>query len=156
MEGHFRLVYLKSTEPDKLTLDESSPSYNSREIQSIASTPHTNNPESFSSQTVLSHVKTDLIHPDPRVRMLAIQYLRKSDAPTTVSLLQGMLSDHDPGVKAKVISSLTKFRNPVLFRLIKKFLKDSDPGVRIAALRGMFQLGERIDLNILHHHHFSF
>jgi HEAT repeat protein len=33
--------------------------------------------------------------------------------------------------------------------LLKKYLRDSDPRVRIAALRGMFQYQEKIDLNIL-------
>jgi len=32
---------------------------------------------------------------------------------------------------------------------LKRHLKDKDPMVRITALRGMFQLGEKIDLNIL-------
>ena len=34
------------------------------------------------------------------------------------------------------------------FYALRKYLRDSDPGVRIAALRGMFQFQEKIDLNI--------
>jgi len=145
----FRLIYLKSIEPEKSTLDESSSSHAPQETSRETFTIEYNAPETLSTQIILSQAKADLKHPAPKVRMLAIQYLEKSDASIAIPLLQEMLSDRDPGVRVKAISSLVKFRNPTLCPLLKKYVRDSDPMVRIAALRGMLQLGEAIDMNIL-------
>lgn len=149
MGDQFRLIYLKSTGPEESVADDFPPSHDSKEILSVASSSESHTPGTSSYQTVLTQAKDDLKHPDPKVRILAIQYLERSDASTAIPLLQEMLPDHAPSVRAKAISSLIKFRNPAICPLLKKYLKDSDPMVRIAAVRGMFQLGERIDLNHL-------
>jgi HEAT repeat protein len=148
----FRLIYLKSTELEKSPFDESPSSYDPEEISRRAS-PSTeyNILETFSSQTILKQAKVDLNHPDPKVKILGIQYLEKSDPSIAIPLIQEILSDEDPGVRAQAISSLIKFRNPIVSPLLKRYLEDIDSRVRIAAIRGMFQLKERIDLNILLH-----
>jgi HEAT repeat protein len=146
----FRLIYLKSTELEKSTLDEPSSSHDPEGV-SIRGLPSTeyNTPETFSSQAILEQAKTDLKHPDPKVKILAIQYLGKCDPSIAVPLLQEILSDRNPGVRAQAISTLIRFRNPAVIPLLKKYLKDSDPRVRIAALRGVFKHRERMDLNLL-------
>jgi len=147
----FRLAYLKSTGLEKTDLEES---FSSHDDEKMASSPplpaNYNLPETLSSETILKQAKTDLKHPDPKVRVLAIRYyLEKSYPAIPVSLLQEILSDRDPEVMAEALRSLIKFRSPVVSPLLKKHLRDDDPGVRIAALRGMFQYQEKIDLNIL-------
>jgi HEAT repeat protein len=90
-----------------------------------------------------------LKHPDPKVRILAIQFLEKSEPSIALSLLQEILSDRDPEVRVQALNALIKLKNPVVSPLLKKNLKDKDPRVRIAAIRGMFQMGEKIDFNLL-------
>ena len=76
MAERFRLIYLKSTELEKSTLDEPSSSHDPEGV-SIRGLPSTeyNTPETFSSQAILEQAKTDLKHPDPKVKILAIQYI---------------------------------------------------------------------------------
>ena len=151
MGDRFRLIYLKSPELEKDRMAESSSSHDPEETSSnvLSSSTYLNTPNTFSSQTMLKQAKTDLKHPDPKVRILAIQYLEKSDSSTVIPLLQEVLSDQDPSVRAQALSSLIKFQDPVVCPVLKKYLKDSDPRVKIIALRGMFQFNEKIDLNIL-------
>jgi HEAT repeat protein len=147
----FRLNYLKSTGLERLDLDESFSSHDNRKITYPSSPPPGHNiPETFSSEAILKQAKSDLKHPDPKVRILAIRYyLEKSYPSIPVALLQEILSDRDPEVRAKALHSLIKFRSPIISPLLKKHLKDSDPRVRMAALQGMFQYQEKMDLNIL-------
>jgi HEAT repeat protein len=146
----FRLIYLKSPVLEKSTLDESSSSQDSEDISRMAPSPsETRTPEISSSQTILNQAKADLKHPDPKVKILAIQYLEKCELSIALPLLQDILSDRDAGVRAQALNALIKLRNPVVPSLVKKYLKDKDPSVRVAALRAMFQMGEKIDLNIL-------
>ena len=146
----FRLTYLKSTGLEKLESEEPSSSYGYGKMATPSPpSPGDKIPGTFSSEAVLKQAKTDLRHPDPQVRILAIRYyLEKSYPSIPLSLLQEILSDQDPDVRAQALHSLVKFRSPIISPLFKKYLKDSDPRVRIAALRGMFQYQERIDLNI--------
>jgi HEAT repeat protein len=108
-----------------------------------------NSPDPCPPQTLFSQAKADLKHPDPKIRILAVQFLERAEASTSIPLLQEMVKDRDPGVRAQAVSSLIKFRNPDLSPLLRKSLKDSDPWVRIASLRGLFENGERIDSNTL-------
>jgi len=146
----FRLIYLKSTELGKSKSGESSLSADWEEISKKApSFTEYDRPETFSSEVILKQAKADLKHPDPKVRILAIQYLEKADPSIAMPLLQEILSDRDSGVRTQGLSSMIKFRNPSVYPLLKKCLKDSDFRVRMAALKGMFQYKERIDLNLL-------
>ncbi len=164
MTDRFRLIYLKSTEQEKSDSHESfsshddhkmgnPPSFSSeslpdRQAGTRADTKY-NTPEPLSSETILKQAKADLKHPDPKVRIFAIEYyLEKSYPLIPMSLLQEILSDRDPEVRVQVLRSLIKFRSPIVSPFLKKYLKDSDPKVRIAALRGMFQYQEKIDLNL--------
>jgi HEAT repeat protein len=146
----FRLIYLKSTGLEKSTLDEPSSSHDPQEISKmVPPTPECNLPETFSSQVLLKQVNADLEHPDPKVRISAIQYLEKSGPSIALPLLEEMLSDGDPEVRVQALASLVKFRDPNLIPFLKKYLKDRDPRVRMVALRGIFRNEERIDLNLL-------
>ena len=150
MADRFRLIYFKSPVLERSILDESSSSQDSEDISRMApSSFETRTPEISSSQTILNQAKADLKHPDPKVKILAIQYLERSEPSIALPLLQDILSDRDAGVRAQALNALIKLRNPVVPSLVKKYLKDKDPRVRIAALRAMFQIGEKIDLNIL-------
>jgi HEAT repeat protein len=151
MGDRFRLIYLKSPEIENAALEKSFSSHHPKETSStvLPSSAHVNAPKTLSSQAVLKQAGIDLKHPDPKVRILAIQYLEKSDPSSAIPLLQEVLSDRDPAVRAQTLLSLTKFQDPVVCPLLRRHLKDSDPRVRIAALRGMFQFREKIDLNIL-------
>ena len=146
----FRLTYLKSSGLEK-GIETSSSSYDNGKLasSSIPSPEEDQRPVTLSSEAVLKQAKTDLRHPDPQVRILAIRYyLEKAYPSIPLSLLQEILSDRDPEVRAQALRSLIRFRNPIVSPLLKKYLKDSDARVRIAALRGMFQFQEKIDLNI--------
>jgi len=144
------LTYLKSPGLERSGFEDSSSSYGNERIANPSlPSPGDPIPETFSSEAVLKQAKSDLRHPDPQVRILAIRYyLEKSYPSIPLSLLQEILSDRDPDVRVQALRSLTKFRSPIVSPLLKKYLKDTDPRVRIAALRGMFQYQERIDLNI--------
>ena len=146
----FRLAYLKSTPLEKSDLNGSFSSYEKKKMAApSSSSPEYNIPETFSSEAVLKQAKTDLKHPHPKVRILAIKYyLEKSYPSIPMSFLQEILSDRDPEVRAQALRSLIKFRSPIISPFLKKHLKDNDVQVRIAALRGMFQYREKFDLNI--------
>jgi HEAT repeat protein len=152
MEGsvrdRFRLIYLKSTESEKSSLNGGDLSPESKEKSVIASSSF-RIPETFSSQTRLDQAITDLKHPDPKLRKLAIEYLEKGAPSSAIPFLQESLSDRNPDVRAQAILALIKLKDPDLNRLLKKYLKDSSPKVKIAALRGIFQSREGVDLNIL-------
>jgi ParB family chromosome partitioning protein len=107
-------------------------------------------PDSFSSQVALKQAKLDLMHPDPKIRMLAIRCLEKAEPDIALPLLREMLADRDPEVRVQGLRSLVTFRDPSLFEVIKKQSTDGDPRMRVAALRGLFKQKERIDLNLLH------
>jgi len=94
-------------------------------------------------------VKLDLEHPDPKVRVLAVQYLQQEDPSTALPLLQEALTDRDPEVRAQGIHSLSQLQDPAVSPLLKKYLSDRDPGVRTAALRGLFRRIGKVDLNLL-------
>ncbi len=145
----FRLTYLKSPGLEK-GLEGSSSSYENGKIaNSSVPSSEGQKPVTLSSEAVLKQARTDLRHPDPQVRLLAIRYyLEKTYPSIPLSLLQEILSDRDPDVRAQALRSLIKFRSPIVSPLLRKYLKDSDARVRIAALRGMFQFREKIDLNI--------
>ncbi len=145
----FRLTYLKSPGLEK-GLEGSSSSYEKGKIASSSiPSSEVQNPVALSSEAVLKQARTDLKHPDPQVRLLAIRYyLEKTYPSIPLSLLQEILSDRDPEVRAQALRSLIRFRNPIVSPLLRKYLRDSDARVRIAALRGMFQFQEKIDLNI--------
>jgi len=145
----FRLTYLKSPGLEK-GLETSSSFYDNGKIASSSiPSPEDQRSVTLSSEAVLKQAKTDLRHPDPQVRILAIRYyLEKTYPSIPLSLLQEILSDRDPEVRAQALRSLIRFRSPIISPLFRKYLKDSDARVRIAALRGMFQFQEKIDLNI--------
>ncbi len=147
----FRLIYLKSTGSEKPTLNGPVSSLGLKESPYGDSPSHYfgKTQETFTSQTRLEQAKTDLKHPDPKIRILAIQFLENLAPAVALPLLQEMLSDQNPDVRARTILTLIRQRIPDLNPLLKKFLKDSSPEVKIAALRGVFQYGEGVDLNIL-------
>ena len=150
MGDRFRLIYLKSTGIEKSALEESSSSHDPQEIsKGVFATPEYLIPETYSSRVLLKQAHADLEHPDPKMRISAIQFLEKSDPSIGLPLLQEMLSDQDTEVRVQALSSLVKIRNPDLISLLKKYLRDRDPRVRMVALRGLFRNGERIDLNLL-------
>src|SRR4030066_2418200 len=101
MEGsvrdRFRLVYLKSTESEKSSLNEPIFPQDSKERMTANSSSH-EIAETLASQTRLEQAKTDLKHPAPKLRILAIQYLEKVDPSVAIPLLQETLSDQDPDV----------------------------------------------------------
>jgi len=145
----FRLTYLKSTGLEKIEAEEPFSSGNGKMGCPPSPSPGGLIPEAFSSEAILKQAKSDLKHPDPRVRTFAVRYyLEKSYPAIPLSLLQEILSDQDPDVRAQALHTLVRFRSPVLSPLLRKYLRDSDPRVRIAALRGMFQYQEKIDLNL--------
>ena len=154
MEGsvrdRFRLIYLKSMESEKSTSKEAVLSRDSNESGRTVHSPYQKRAsESFTDRAHLDQAESDLKHPDPKIRILAIRFLEKMDPPLVTSLLQEALSDRDPDVRAQAILALIKFRSPDIKPSLKRYLKDSSPKVKMAALRGIFQFEEGIDLNIL-------
>jgi HEAT repeat protein len=89
------------------------------------------------------------MHPDPKIRMLAIRCLEKAEPGIALPLLQEVLADRDPEVRVQGFHSVVTFRDPSVFDLIRKYSKDVDPRIRLAVLRGLFKQKERIDLNLL-------
>ena len=152
MEGsvrdRFRLIYLKSTESEKSNLNRPEPSSPSNEKNTTASSMY-GIPATFSSQTQFEQAISDLKHPDPKIRKLAIQYLEKGAPAAAIPHLQETLSDQNPDVRAQAILTLIKLKDPDMHRLLKKYLRDSSSMVKIAALRGIFQSREGADLNLL-------
>ena len=153
MEGstrdRFRLIYLKSTGPEKPDLNEPVLYQDPKEERGIPVSSSNEISETFSSQIRLEQAKADLKHPDPKLRMLAVQYLEKADPSVAIPLLQEILSDRNPDVRAQLLLTLMRLKVPDLDLLLKRCLKDSSPKVKIVALRGLFQSQEGVDLNIL-------
>jgi len=146
----FRLIYLKSTDLERSKGDEPPSFYASEEIpRDDSSTTESMRARTYSTQAILRQAHSDLEHPDPRTRILAIRYLENSDPSITLPLLQEVLFDKDPEVRIQALTSLIKFKDSSIFSLLKKSLRDQDPRVRLLAIRGMFRMGEKIDLNIL-------
>ena len=112
----FRLTYLKSAGLEKSDVEKcSSPHGYGKAANPSAPLPGDRIPETFSSEAVLKQAKTDLRHPDPQVRILAIKYyLEKSLPSIPMSLLQEILSDQDPEVRVQALRSLVRFRSPVV------------------------------------------
>jgi HEAT repeat protein len=151
IRDRFRLIYLKSAGSEKSAPNEPVPSPGLKESLNGDSSPYPDGQaeETFSSKTRLEQAKTDLKHPDPKLRILAIQFLRSVDPSVAFPLLQENLSDRNPEVRAQAVLALIKQGTPEVAPLLKKYLKDSSPEVKIAALRGIFLHGEGVDLNIL-------
>ena len=149
MADRFRLIYLKSTGTDKPSLDEPAP-FRGEKISKPVSPLFQNGPlKTLSSDVVLKQVRIDLKHPSPKIRMMAVQYLKHGHPSVAIPLLQEVLSDHDSDVRAEGLSSLANFEDPIVTALLRKYLKDHDPKVRLVALRGTFKRGGQIDLNLL-------
>jgi len=147
----FRLVYLKSTELEKDTPNKLYP-FPLYEEKANRPSAFLKNPapESHTTREILKQAKTDLKHPDPKVRMLAVKfYLEQSHLSIAMPLLQEILSDSDSRVRAEALSTLIAFGNPIVSPFLKKHLRDPDPRVRMVALKGMFQFKEKMDLNLL-------
>jgi len=132
----FRLLYLKST-------DESS------RIHDPKGDPRTTPLSAPVADTLLAQATSDLRHSDPKVRILALQFLERSEFSLAGPLLEEMAADPDPSVRAQALSSLIKFRKPDATPLLKRCLKDGDPWVRIAALRGLFEMDGGVDPHVL-------
>jgi HEAT repeat protein len=84
-------------------------------------------------------VAAAFLRPEPDVRGIAYGFLM-----TGFLISQSAWVAHN-----QALSSLIKFENSNIFPLLKKSLRDKDPRVRLLAVRGMFRMGEKIDLNIL-------
>lgn len=151
MTERFRLAFLRSTTTDRPSVDESSLPPGA---QSIADGPASDRDpsayRSFSSQVTLKQAKLDLMHPDPKIRMMAIQCLEKVEPGIALPLLQEALADRDPEVRAQGFRSLVTFSEPSVFDLIRKYSTDGDPEIRLAVLRGLFKQRKRVDWNLLH------
>lgn len=151
MTDRFRLAFLKSRSTERSSMDESFPPPGPA---SIAARPapdrDPSGPESFSSQVTLKQARLDLMHPDPKIRILAIRCLEKAEPGIALPLLQEMLADRDPEVRVQTLRSLVTFREPSLIDVIKKHSTDGDPRIRLAVLRGLFKQKEWIDSNLLH------
>lgn len=149
MTDRFRLIYLKSTEVEKNPPDKIRPFYKEK---ANSSATFLKDPvlETHATREILKQAKTDLKHPDPKVRILAVKfYLEQSHLSIAMPLLQEILSDSDAGVRSEALSTLITFGNPIVSPFLKKHLRDPDPGIRLVALRGMFQFKEKMDLNLL-------
>jgi HEAT repeat protein len=146
----FRLIYLKSTaaEKDSMTEDDRIQSPGSTKEPDPASSGEKTSYRAFFSKTLLNQAKTDLDHPDPKVRIMAIQFLEKS-GPAFFSAFQEIMSDPDPDVRFEAIRFWAKSEQPLESPLLKRYLKDPDPRIRMVALRGLFRRPEKVDLNLL-------
>jgi HEAT repeat protein len=152
MADRFRLIHFKSTDSERMTSPAAGLTLAAGDRASAGASPSSQGPdgqETISSRTVLNQAKADLKHPDPRVRILSLQYLEKIEASLAVPLLREAVSDPDSRVRGQAVRSLIRFREPGLTPLLRRCLRDSDPGVRMGALRGIFLSGEGIDSNLL-------
>ena len=150
MTDRFRLIHFKSTDSERTAPHTDGFSDHGKEALRKPLSPHApETPETLSSQIVLEQVKADLKHADPRIRILSLQYLEKAGASVAIPLLQEGASDPAPEVRSQAVRSLIRFRDPGVGPFLRKCLRDLHPDVRIAALRGIFQSGEGVDLNIL-------
>ena len=151
MEGsvrdRFRLIYLKSGGSERQAFDDPALPEDPKQRGTPSSAPLFSG--TLSSQMQREQASTDLKHPDPRLRRLAIGYLEKAEPSLAIPSLQEALSDRNPEVRARAILALVKLRDPNISGLLKKYLKDSSPSVKIAALRGISQLQEGVDQNFL-------
>jgi len=151
IRDRFRLIYLKSGGSEKSAPNEPVPSPDLKESVGGDSSPYQDGQaqKTFSSQIRLEQAETDLKHPDPKVRILAIRFLESVEPSVAFPLLQDNLSDRNPEVRAQAILVLIKQGTSDITFLLKKCLKDSSPKVKIAALRGIFRYGEGVDFNVL-------
>jgi HEAT repeat protein len=150
LTDRFRLIYLRSTMTERPPIDESFLPPNSESDSDVpVSDRERRVPEAFLSQSIVKQAKLDLMHPDPKIRMLAIQCLEKADPGVALPLLQEVLADVNPEVRVQGLQSLVSFTDPSVFDVIRKYSKDGDPRMRLAVLRGLFKQKERIDLNLL-------
>ncbi len=150
MSDRFRLIYFRSTDPER-SEEERPTSFDVRkEVNRDDLHPNeVDATKAFSTQAMLKQVKADLEHPDPKARILAVRYLELLDLAETFPLFQECLFDKDPEVRVQALSSLAKFRDSNILPLLKKSLRDRDPRVRLLALRSMSRMGEKVDLNFL-------
>ncbi len=154
MEGsvrdRFRLIYLKSTDSERGNSKRSSLSSDSKHVDGPNTSWSGGASDVYSIRARLEQAKADLKHPDPKIRILALRYLEKEEASSSAaSLLQNALSDPNAEVRAQAILALARFKGPETNLLLKKHLRDGSPDVKMAALRGIFQSGQGVDLNIL-------
>lgn len=149
MADGFRLLYLKSTDSERPSLEESPSPLQGNKPLTPPSSPSDQSSELYSSRTVLNQAKEDLNHPDPKVRVAAIQYVGKTDSSIAIPLLRDKLSDQDFEVRVQALRSLIQFRDPIIGPVLRKHLRDPDPLIRMIALRGMFLWKEKIDMNLL-------
>lgn len=148
--NRFRLLYLKSTEQENDSPGRPLFSPRPEGLEEFRNVQMESDQESPTIREILKQAKADLKHPDPKIRILAVEYyLEKSHLSITMPLLQEVLSDPDGGVRSKALSKLIMFQNPVVLPFLKKHLKDPDPEVRMVALRGLFSIKEKIDMNLL-------
>lgn len=149
MAERFRLIYLKSPVLEESSFEEplhQEPKVNQHfETQKISKYPK----ELYSFEVTLNQAKKDLKHSDPNVRILAIKFLEKSKPSIGIPLIEEILNDQDSTVKAHALNTLIKFNAPKIQQILKKYLRDNAPEVRLTALRGIFQLFDNIDLNLL-------
>jgi hypothetical protein len=150
MGDRFRLIYLKSTDADPS--EGGSAPLQTRETgdrdSSPEGAPHPSG-GSLASLILFEQVRSDLKHPDPRMRELAARYLGNADPSDALPLLREALTDTVRTVRLEAVRSLVALGTPAGLPLFKRLLKDTDPAVRMAALRGYFRQGERFDQNLL-------
>jgi hypothetical protein len=91
----FRLIYLKSTDSEKASLEEPPSLRQGERNLNPAAPPLDEFRDVYSSRTILNQAKEDLNHPDPKVRVVAIQYVGRIDSSLGIPLLQEKLSDQD-------------------------------------------------------------
>ncbi len=146
----FRLIYFKSTTPEKPEADESSLPQDS---ESISAHPVSDRdpgaPETFTSQAIVKQARLDLMHPDPKIRVWAIRSLERAEPDIAIPLLQEMLADEDTDVRVQGLHSLITFGGPSVFETVKRYSSDGDPRMRLAVLRGLFKQKEKVDLSLL-------
>lgn len=76
---------------------------------------------------------------DHTVRIVAFQVLGQVGRADeeTVTLLQGMLTDHDPYIRAAVVEALGSVGGPRVTDALHTAARDGDPEVRLSALRAL-------------------
>ncbi len=150
LTDRFRLLYLKSTEQEDHSPRETFFSTQPERMGRFSKAQTDSGEESHTMREILKQAKIDLKHPDPKIRILAVEYyLEKSHLSVPMPLLQEILSDLDARVRSKALSILIHFGNPVVSPFLKKHLRDSDPTVRMVALKGLFHMKEKMDMNLL-------
>jgi HEAT repeat protein len=151
LTDRFRLVFLKSTATERSSMGESALSPGSEPVPDVSHFERNPmSPDPLLSSAMLKQAKLDLMHPDPKIRILAIRCLEKADPGIALPLLEGVLADRNPEVRVQGLHSLVAIRDPSVFDLIRKHSRDGDPRIRLAVLRGLFKQRKRVDLNLLH------